>query len=54
METTPIKSTGSGLGLYIVKEAVEKLQGKITVNSQPGQGTTFVVQLPNIQELSAN
>ncbi len=41
------KSTGSGIGLYIVKEIIEKLEGKIKVKSQPGQGTTFVVELPN-------
>ncbi|MCK5280441.1 MAG: GHKL domain-containing protein, partial [Cyclobacteriaceae bacterium] len=37
---------GSGLGLYIVKETVEKLKGKITVKSKNRLGTTFKVVLP--------
>jgi signal transduction histidine kinase len=39
---------GTGLGLYIMQETVQKLKGKITVNSEPGQGTTFTVALPNL------
>lgn len=38
---------GAGLGLYIVKEAVEMLQGVITVKSEFGEGTTFTVTIPN-------
>ncbi|MCW5910296.1 MAG: PAS domain-containing sensor histidine kinase [Cyclobacteriaceae bacterium] len=41
------QSEGSGLGLYIVKNAVEKLDGQLIVNSQPGIGTTFEIMLPN-------
>ena len=37
---------GSGIGLYIVKEAVEKLGGSIRVSSKMGKGTTFTVELP--------
>ncbi len=40
-------SAGSGMGLYIVKEAVEKLHGRIRVDSKEGQGTSFTVVLPN-------
>lgn len=40
-------SKGSGLGLYIVKGAVEKLGGTISVTSQLGSGTTFEIILPN-------
>ncbi len=40
-------SKGSGLGLYIVKEVVETLKGTVSANSQVGEGTTFLVTLPN-------
>jgi PAS domain S-box-containing protein len=43
------KSNGSGLGLYIVKEMIEKLDGKISVNSNPNKGSNFVVTLPKIR-----
>jgi signal transduction histidine kinase len=41
-------SQGSGLGLYIVKESVDKLKGKIDVHSKPGKGTTFIITLPSL------
>jgi signal transduction histidine kinase len=40
------ESDGSGLGLYIVKKALEKLDGKIYVQSIYGEGSTFTVILP--------
>lgn len=40
-------STGTGLGLYIVKSAVDKLNGKIELNSKLGVGSEFVVTLPH-------
>lgn len=40
------KYEGSGLGLAIVAGVVEKLGGKITLDSQLGQGTTFYISLP--------
>ena len=40
------KSEGSGLGLYILKRAVERLQGEIHLLSHEGIGTTFTVCLP--------
>lgn len=40
---------GTGIGLYIVKQAVECHQGTIEVSSQVGVGTTFRVQLPSLE-----
>lgn len=37
---------GSGIGLYIVKESVEKIKGRISVESVLMQGTTFEIELP--------
>jgi signal transduction histidine kinase len=42
------QSVGSGLGLYIVKETVEKLHGVIDLESEPGKGTVFNIHLPNL------
>jgi signal transduction histidine kinase len=39
---------GSGLGLYIVKEALQKIEGTISVTSEYGRGTEFVVEIPNM------
>lgn len=40
------RSEGSGLGLYIVKETLQKIQGTIRVQSEVGKGTEFIVTLP--------
>ena len=42
------KSQGSGLGLYIVKEAVKKLGGSIEVSSVVNQGTRFKIDIPKM------
>jgi K+-sensing histidine kinase KdpD len=39
---------GTGLGLVIVKEIVNRLRGSISVESKPGQGTTFISHLPSV------
>lgn len=39
-------SKGSGLGLSIVRQLVEKLNGNITADSKPGNGTSFILQFP--------
>jgi PAS domain S-box-containing protein len=41
------KSRGSGIGLYIVKEIVDRLDGTIKVESAVNSGTIFTVELPN-------
>lgn len=41
------ESQGAGLGLYIVKEVVSKLNGTVAINSKPGEGTTVTLVLPN-------
>jgi PAS domain S-box-containing protein len=43
------KTEGSGIGLYIVKETVQKLEGSIQVESELGTGTTFIITLKNLK-----
>ncbi len=38
--------SGRGVGLDIVRYNIEKIKGKITVRSEPGQGTEFIITLP--------
>lgn len=40
------KADGTGLGMKIVKDVVEAHAGRITVESQQGKGTTFLISLP--------
>lgn len=44
------KQEGVGLGLAIVAKIVDEHHGKITVESEPGQGSVFRVQIPRKQE----
>jgi PAS domain S-box-containing protein len=39
-------SGGTGLGLYISRELVQRMGGRLAVYSEPGAGATFVVELP--------
>lgn len=43
------KSEGSGLGMYIVQQTVERLDGNIKFQSVLGEGTTITIQIPNAQ-----
>ncbi len=45
---------GAGIGLALIKNLVETHHGRIEVNSELGQGTTFNVILPIIGEVDAN
>jgi len=42
--------TGSGLGLALVKQVVEAHQGYIEVQSTPGEGTTFTLSFPMLDQ----
>jgi len=42
------KSEGTGLGLFICKEIIEKHNGKIWAESELGKGSKFVIQLPSL------
>ena len=41
------KAFGTGLGLSIVKRVAEAHHGELTVRSEEGRGTTFVIRLPS-------
>ncbi|MCF0059997.1 hybrid sensor histidine kinase/response regulator [Dyadobacter chenwenxiniae] len=43
-------NSGSGIGLYIVHEAIAKLGGAITVSSKVGEGSIFEVNIPSIHK----
>jgi nitrogen fixation/metabolism regulation signal transduction histidine kinase len=48
------KAHGTGLGLAIVQSVINDHGGRISVRSEPGQGTTFVIELPsNMEKVSA-
>lgn len=48
------RSDGSGLGLYIVKQTVEKLQGHIITHSELGKGSSFKIFIPNQNAIMGN
>lgn len=48
--TTKPKGIGTGMGLDISKQIIEKHKGTIVFESEPGQGTTFIIEIPINQE----
>jgi signal transduction histidine kinase len=46
-----LDTDGTGLGLYIVKEALSKIKGTISVRSELGKGSSFTVLLDNRLEI---
>ena len=44
--TTKSPSQGTGLGLFVVYNLVSRMEGQISVESEPGLGTAFTVRLP--------
>lgn len=46
-------SDGSGIGLYIVQKAVEKLKGRLDIKSEVGKGTRFRIWLPILKQMDS-
>ena len=44
-------ATGSGLGLYICNQMIQKLRGTINVESKETEGTTFTIKIPQNKPL---
>jgi len=45
---------GMGLGLWIVTRLVQAMGGKITLESEPGKGCVFTVDMPEADDMSMN
>jgi signal transduction histidine kinase len=52
-EVTAAQIHGNGLGLSLVKHVIEAHGGRISVESQPGQGSTFTLHLPIVYEAAS-
>ena len=46
LENAPPPSNGGGYGLVAMRKRVSQVGGSVTVESEPGEGTTVVIQLP--------
>ena len=40
------RASGRGVGMAVVKETIEELSGTMTLKTEPGEGTRFIIQLP--------
>jgi len=47
-------TAGSGLGLYIVKETIDKLRGAVNIDSEENKGTVVKFDIPNLYEKSVD
>ncbi|NHQ59769.1 PAS domain S-box protein [Chlorobium sp. BLA1] len=52
--TTKSVGKGTGLGLSVVHGIIKSFHGEITVESQPGVGSTFIIYLPVVNEKTEN
>jgi len=41
-----VNTTGDGIGLYVAKENLKKINGQIDVESEPGVGSKFIIRIP--------
>ena len=45
-----VQSYGTGLGLYIVKQSLDKISGSVQMSSEKGKGTKFTIIIPNLKD----
>jgi signal transduction histidine kinase len=45
-----VETEGTGLGLYMVKQIVARMDGRVWCESQEGAGSTFVIEWPAVHE----
>ncbi len=46
-----VRTSGTGLGLYIAKHIIEDQNGTISVSSEEGKGSTFTIEMPLVQRV---